>query len=109
MALELGYFEGTEINKTSTNKASEIKEYQDIKPFYIDYKRNFKNDLKIGSKLWSRDEDRMVTVFESQYQLTQDEQHTTDYDNLSAVIEARPDDIIKDITAFGIFSIHITL
>ena len=48
MALELGYFKNTEIYKNSLSKKSEIKEYKNLKGFYINFKRDFENQLPIA-------------------------------------------------------------
>ena len=48
MIVELGYFKGTGIYKSSINKKTSIKEYQKVKSFYIPFKRNFENNLEIA-------------------------------------------------------------
>lgn len=45
MAVELGYFQGTEIAKNIPKQLTKIEEYVDIPPFYKNYERNFTNDL----------------------------------------------------------------
>lgn len=45
MALELGYFKGTEIYKNSLSKKSNISDYKTLNSFYIKFKRNFENNL----------------------------------------------------------------
>lgn len=48
MALELGYFKGTEIYKNSLSKKSNISDYKTLNSFYIKFKRNFENNLSIA-------------------------------------------------------------
>lgn len=48
MAVELGYFKGTEIYAHSVNKKSTISEYKGINIFYKPFKRNFENNLPIA-------------------------------------------------------------
>ena len=45
MAVELGYFPGTEIAKNLPKQLTSIEEYQGIAPFYKNYERNFTNNL----------------------------------------------------------------
>lgn len=50
MAVELGYFKGTEIYKNSISQKSQIDAYKNLNSFYIKFKRNFENDLDIAIK-----------------------------------------------------------
>ncbi len=45
MAVELGYFAGTEIAKNFPKELTKIEEYKGIPPFYKKYDRNFSNNL----------------------------------------------------------------
>lgn len=45
MAVELGFFSGTEIAKNLPKQLTQIEEYKGIAPFYKNYERNFTNDL----------------------------------------------------------------
>ena len=45
MAVELGYFSGTEIAKNLPQELTQIKEYKEIPPFYKHYTRDFTNNL----------------------------------------------------------------
>ena len=46
MAVELGFFSGTEINKNYPKRMTSIPEYENIPPFYKKYSRNFTNNLE---------------------------------------------------------------
>lgn len=48
MAVELGYFAGTEIAKNLPQELTKIEEYKDIPPFYKKYEKNFTNSLVIA-------------------------------------------------------------
>lgn len=48
MAFELGWFEGTNIKKTSSRNLSKIEEYQNIKDNLCHYYYSFKNDLNLA-------------------------------------------------------------
>lgn len=50
MAFELGWFEGTDIKKTSKSITSKFIEYQNIKDRLCHYYYSFKNDLKLAIK-----------------------------------------------------------
>ena len=64
--------------------------------------------IKVGSELW-KNQDRNVRLYEPQYWITKDEKYVSEYENLRDLIAKRPNDIIKNIEAFGIFSIHISI
>ena len=67
-----------------------------------------KYKVKVDSNLWPG-LNRNVRVFEPQFELTQDDRYIKEYDDLNALIEARPTDIIKNISAYGLFSINISV
>lgn len=67
-----------------------------------------KYKVKVDSNLWPG-LNRNVRVFEPQFELTQDEAYIKNYDDLSELIQARPNDIIKNISAYGLFSINISV
>lgn len=67
-----------------------------------------KTKVKVDSNLWPG-LNRNVRVFEPQFELTQDDTYVKEYDDLGELIKARPDDIIKNISAYGLFSINISV
>ena len=48
MAVELGYFKGTEIYAHSLNQKTNIDEYKGVKIFYRPFKRDFENNLSVA-------------------------------------------------------------
>ena len=48
MAVELGYFKGTEIYAHSLNQKTNIDEYKGVKIFYRPFKRDFENKLSVA-------------------------------------------------------------
>ena len=67
-----------------------------------------KHKVKVDSNLWPG-LNRNVRLFEPQFELTQDEMYIKNYDDLSELIQTRPNDIIKNISAYGLFSINISV
>jgi hypothetical protein len=74
----------------------------------VKYLSSIQHDIKVSSDMW-KNQDRSVHVYLPQWNLTNDSKYELSYDNLHDLIADKPNAVIKDIRAFGIFSIEIYL